>query len=368
MRRNFCPIDQKKFPTKADFVSWPIVNQRRAGERWGTVGRLMGVIQMKAYRRIALTWVAIVGLASAISFTIAGDDSDEFEFKGIIQSLPDAPGRIGDWAVGGRTVHVTAGTRIREEEGPVQVGVLVEVEGVLRPDGSVDARKIKVEDEAADDEDFEFKGLIESFPVGFIGTWVIGGRSVHVTALTRIEMEDGPVAVGVLAEVEGFLNPDGSVDAKKVEIEDDDDEEEFEFTGQVESLPDGLIGGWVVSGRSVHVTAATRIREKKGPAAVGAIVEVDGFERPDGSVDAVKIEVKSTVGGGKVNFEGIVESLPDSGLIGDWMVGGRTVHVTAATRIKQKHGPVSIGLVVKVKGIQLVDGSVQAQKIQVRKS
>lgn len=323
---------------------------------------------MKAYSRIALMCVVVVGLASAISFAIAADDGDEFEFKGIIQGLPDTPGRIGDWTVGGRTVHVTADTRIRDEGRPLEVGAQVEVEGVLRPDGSVDARKIKVEDEADDDEDFEFKGLIESFPVGFIGTWVIGGRSVHVTALTRIEMEDGPVAVGALAEVEGFLNPDGSVDAKKIEIEDDDDEEEFEFTGQVESLPDGLIGDWVVSGRTVHVTAATRIREKKGPADVGAIVEVEGFERPDGSVDATKIEVKSSIGGGKINFDGTVESLPDSGLIGDWVVGGRTVHVTAATRIKQKHGPVSVGLVVMVKGIQLVDGSVQAQKIKLRKS
>ncbi|MEW6207185.1 MAG: DUF5666 domain-containing protein [Acidobacteriota bacterium] len=318
---------------------------------------------MRVFRETAVALVVVVSLFLAGALNAASDGSDEFEFKGIVQSLPDNPDRIGDWGVGGRTVHVTASTRIRQEERPVAVGVLVEVEGFLRSDGSVDATKIKVEDEGGE---FEFKGRIESFPIGLIGDWVIGGRTVHVTASTRIEEEDGPVTIGAFAEVEGFLRPDGTVDAAKIEIEDDDDE--FKFKGIIESFPIGLIGDWVISGRTVHVTALTRIKLGGGSVAVGAIVEVEGFLRPDGSVDARKIELKSNVGGSRVNFKGTVESLPVSGLIGDWQVSGRTVHVTASTRIKQKHGPVAVEVAVKVKGIRLGDGSILAEMIQVRKS
>lgn len=312
----------------------------------------------------AFVLIGSASWASAGALIAEMDDDDEFEFKGVIQTLPDTPGRIGEWRVGGRTVHVSASTLIRQEERPVVVGLLVEVEGFLRPDGSVDATKIKVDD---DEGEFEFKGRIESFPGGLIGDWVIGGRTVHVTATTRIEQEDGPLAPGAFAEVEGFLRPDGSVDATRIEIEDEDDEDEFEFKGMIESLPVGLIGNWIVSGRTVHVTAATSIKQKGGPAAVGAIVEVEGFLRSDGSIDARKIEVKSNLGGTRVNFKGTVASLPVSGVIGDWQVSGRTVHVSASTRIKQKHGSVAVGTAVKVKGIQLSDGSIEAQMIQVRK-
>jgi hypothetical protein len=323
-------------------------------------------MEMKAILRTTAALLCIV-VASILPATalIHGwdDDDDEFEFKGIVQSLPSNPSRIGDWTVGGRTVHVSALTRINQEERPIGVGVLVEVEGFRRPDGSVDATKIKVED---DDGEFEFKGIIQSFPSGLIGNWVVGGRTVHVTGATRIEVEDGPVTVGALAEVEGFLRPDGSVDAAKIEIEEDQDE--FEFKGMVQSFPGGLIGDWVISGRTVHVTPATRIEQEQGVVAVGAMVKVEGLLRPDGSVDARKIAVKSSVAGARVNFNGTITSLPASGIIGDWQVSGRTVHVRTSTRIKQKKGVVGVGVPVKVKGIQLADGSIEADMIQVRKS
>jgi primosomal replication protein N len=316
----------------------------------------------------AVLFMVVAGVLTAHALTKGwvADDDDEFEFKGIVQSLPNTAGRIGDWMVGGRTVHVSSFTRIDQEERPISVGVLVEIEGLLRPDGSVDAKKIKVEDD--DDGEFEFKGVIQSFPSGLIGNWLIGGRTVHVTTATRIEVEDLPIAVGAVAEVEGFLRPDGSVDAAKIEIENDqEEEEEFEFKGMIQSFPSGLIGNWVISGRTVHVTLATRIEQENGMVAVGATVKVEGFLRSDGSVDAKKIEVKSSVEGARVNFTGTITSLP-SGLIGDWHVAGRTVRVRTSTRIKQKKGPVGVGVVVKVKGIQLADGTIEAEMIQVKKS
>ena len=45
------------------------------------------------------------------------------------------------------------------------------------------------------------------------------------------------------------------------------------------------------------------------------------------------------MGNGHVVFVGQVESMPSSGLIGDWIVGGKTVHVNADTKIRQNDGP-----------------------------
>ncbi len=70
---------------------------------------------------------------------------------------------------------------------------------------------------------------------------------------------------------------------------------------------------------------------------------------------------------GNYKFYGTVESLPANGLTGDWRVSGRTVHVTAATRIEQKHGPVAVGAYVEVKGSQQADSSVNATQIEVKR-
>ena len=50
--------------------------------------------------------------------------------------------------------------------------------------------------------DDDFDGFVESRPATKAGTWVIGGRSVKVTERTRLEEENGPLAVGACAEVE----------------------------------------------------------------------------------------------------------------------------------------------------------------------
>src|ERR1043166_9007906 len=134
----------------------------------------------------------------------ADDDSDEFEFTGTISSLPNTQGFIGDWTVGGRTIHVTSATNIDQDEGTPAVGKTVEVEGVLQNDGSVNATDIEVR---SDDSlsDFLFRGRVEQLPntTGFIGDWTVGGRIIHVTSSTTIQQTEAPLAVGVPVKVIG---------------------------------------------------------------------------------------------------------------------------------------------------------------------
>jgi hypothetical protein len=308
-------------------------------------------------------------LLAALWIVRADDGGDEFEFTGTVQSLPGTTGFIGDWKVSGKTVHVTSATKIEQEDGTVAVGAVVEVQGTLRSDGSVDATEIQVKE--AEAAEVEFKGIIQHLPgtTGFIGDWVVGGRTVHVTAATRIDTEEGAVAVGATVQVQGTQRADGSIDAQEIEVQEAE-QAEVEFKGTITSLPPtGFIGDWMVGGKIIHVSAATRIDQEEGPVVVGALIQVEGVQRPDGSIDAAKIEVLSNPGGddGRSELEGVIQMLPGTtGFIGDWIVSGRTVHVTTATTIDQEHGAVAVGAQVEVKGNLRSDGSLDAVKIEVK--
>src|SRR5258708_6853438 len=97
--------------------------------------------------------------------------------------------------------------------------------------------------------EFEFVDRIVSLPStsGFIGDWMVGSRTVHVTSATTIDQEDGVVAVGALVEVKGTLRSDGSIDATRIEVEQPA-AQCFEFTGIIQALPNtpGLVCDWTV--------------------------------------------------------------------------------------------------------------------------
>jgi hypothetical protein len=356
---------------------------------------------MKSSFLKVLAIIALIFNLIPASAALASHEN-EVKFTGAVESMPSGT-FVGDWRIAGRTVHVTAATVINQEDGRITVGATVKVEGSGRADSSVNASEIELREGNSgggngggsgsggddnsgggsgsgnsggnDDNSTKFKGTVQSFPntSGFIGDWLIGGRTIHVTAATRIEIEIGPVAVGAFTEVKGPLRADGSMDATKVEIKSNasGNDGQDEIHGTIESLPSGtLIGDWRVSGRTVHVSSATRIDREHGTAAVGATVEVKGALRTDGSIEATSIEVKTSVddsSGQSTNVKGRIESLPASAnLIGDWTISGRTVHVISSTKLKAEHGAFAIGTRVKIKGMQMADGSVVATKIQVR--
>jgi hypothetical protein len=88
--------------------------------------------------------------------------------------------------------------------------------------GAVGAVAVATVDAAlAQESDTEFDGVVEAMPTsGMIGTWQIGGKSIEVTDATRLDQEMGALGVGVAVEVEGNLQPDGSIVAAELEVED----------------------------------------------------------------------------------------------------------------------------------------------------
>ena len=177
------------------------------------------------------------------------------------------------------------------------------------PRACVDAYKIEVKsDDATEIEvkangvggrsQVEFIGIVESLPgtQGQLVVWTVSGRKVSVTADTRINWEEGPVAVGSKVGIRGSLQSDGSINAVKIKVKDHSGQ--FEFKGAIESLPAAanLIGDWSVSGLTIHVFASTQIERKYGMVMVGSFVEVHGLRQSDGSINATEVEVKGLAG------------------------------------------------------------------------
>ncbi len=299
-----------------------------------------------------------------------------FEFTGKIDELPSTPSRVGDWKVAGKTVRVSTSTKIDQEKGQVAVGVIVEVEGLLQFDGSINALEIEVKPDAVVGIPVKFVGKVEKLPGTNtrIGDWVVSGRTIKVTQQTKIEVRNGELMVGSLVEVEGVVQTDGSIVATKIEFKANIDPPTLyiTFRGTIETLPNttGFIGDWKVSGRTVRVSDRTQIGEERGKVVVGASVEISGTLLTDGIVNALKIYVRDDNQPGTIRFSGIVASLPpatnNANFVGDWKVGERIVHVTAQTKLDQTKARVMVGALVEIVGTQRADRSVDATSIEVK--
>lgn len=153
--------------------------------------------------------------------------SGEVEFRGRVESK--SADRL---TVAGREVTVSGATEILGRQNQpiplsdLAVGAFVEVEGWPQPDGSVLARRVKLEDDGEDDgedeaTEVEFSGLIQG-----LSPLTIAGRIISTDGNTRVLDDDNnPVSLSVLAvgmrvEVEGWSQGDGSVLAKKIKLED----------------------------------------------------------------------------------------------------------------------------------------------------
>jgi len=177
------------------------------------------------------------------------------------------------------TVHWTDDTEI---VGRLAIGLEVVIEAYVLPHDYV-AKSIKVIPTTTDvaPRIVTFGGIIESIgePI-----WVIGGRKVTVTRCTIII---GQPVVGRWARVRALQRYNGELLALLIHVWPDWPQK-VEFTGRIEKLPPGLMGRWVVSGRTVWVNRRTKII---GTPHVGYVVKVNALRYPQRPLTAVRIEV-----------------------------------------------------------------------------
>jgi hypothetical protein len=181
-----------------------------------------------------LTLTIRVSGSSATRVDDDDDDDGEVEFKGKVDSVG-----ASSLVVAGRTVKLDASTRLLDHDGMMiplsgfHQGDFVEVEGTPESDGTVLAKKVKLEETDEDEEEDEEEDDEEGQEVEFTGTisrlnpLVIAGRTVKTDGSTRYfgrKRETLPssevLKINNKVEVEGHKQPDNSVLAKKIELED----------------------------------------------------------------------------------------------------------------------------------------------------
>ena len=201
------------------------------------------------------------------------------EVLGTIEALP-AVGLVGDWRVSGRTVIVSAATVLDSEHGAFAVGASVEAKGTNDGAGNLVATRVeRIAGNGAAVPPLKLWGSIESLPAapGFIGLWTVGGRLVSVTAGTALRVNNGPIVVGAIVEVDGWLQADGVIEAHEIETRSaigalpgqGGDAVEFfnarlghffvtAFPAEVAALDAGAFGGeWQRTGQSFRVGSAS---------------------------------------------------------------------------------------------------------------
>jgi len=286
-------------------------------------------------------------------------------FEGPIQTISDTI-----WVVRGITVTIDANTKIFVPKGKqAEVGDWAKVQATRQRDGSLLATYIRVQkhkDRGA--EPVQFKGVIESIECVYSGCdWVVSGITVTLDARTVVK---GAPCIECIAEVNGFLQDDDTVLARRIKVESPEEGAAWvEFEGIIESIGDNadvstLSSVWIVGGTTVVVDANTVIT---GTPQVGAVAEVRGLEQADGSVRATEIAVEAAEGE-EVEFEGIIEELPDHPrLHGDWVIGGTTVAVDGRTLIDESRAAAEEGNYAEVRAIRQANGCLLAIRIKVER-
>jgi hypothetical protein len=231
------------------------------------------------------------GSLLAVKIQIEHADESEVEFRGPIVALPADPNLNGNWVVGNYSVTVNMTTTVVPSRTAAMVGAIAEVNALQQADGSLVAMKIKIENEHEFENEVEFKGTISNLTGTDPYTMTVAGHTVKTDALTEIS---GTLANGAFVEVKGTLQPDGTVLANQIKIEDQAQPVEVEFTAHITgALPSDLIGAWTFdNGKTVTVTTSTLIDQSHGAVAVGTLVEVKTLKQPDSSLVAVRIKVE----------------------------------------------------------------------------
>lgn len=126
-------------------------------------------------------------------------------------------------------------------------------------------------------------------------------------------------------------------------------------------LDPGLEGNWVVGGVTYAVTSQTTFKAEHGPFAVGACVRIDLVEGTSDTVREIETQEMSDCDGNGDDHEGdgekfygIVESMPLSGTVGEWVISGNPYTATLETELEAEHGIFEVGSCVKV---ELVAGT-----------
>lgn len=266
-----------------------------------------------------------------------GGSSNQMQVYGRLDSFP--AGLLGEWVVAGVSYTADAQTDFDTEDGNFAPGVCVEVK--YDPNNNR-AYEIETEDDyncngQSNPAWRNVKGIVESFPAGLVGEWVVNGVTYTAVGQTEFETDDGPFFVGRCVEIK--FDPTNN-QAYEIETEDDDchgntSQAKRKVYGLLTSRPAGsLLGDWVVNGATYTADAQTEFDNDEGDFVIGACLSIEYFPSTSGPQIAHEIETEEGYhcqGGTAANwYQGQLESFPPS-LYGVWVIDGLSFMTDPAT-------------------------------------
>ncbi len=203
--------------------------------------------------------------------------------------------------VGGVLFWTDQNTEIEDDDhnpilfSDLQIGMIVEVRGLRQADSSLYAVRIEVEDFFQDE--VEVTGPIDSLGMDYL---FIASLRFEVDANTTVlDEQNQPIAfsdltIGLRVEVRAYRQPDSSLLAERIEVEDSN-QNEVELHGAIDSLGTGSV---IVLGMEFLVDANTLILDHANnpisfsDLTVGLFVEVKARIQTNGELLATRIKVE----------------------------------------------------------------------------
>ncbi|MCB0259861.1 MAG: T9SS type A sorting domain-containing protein [Calditrichaeota bacterium] len=298
----------------------------------------------------------------------------QIEISGFIDALG-----TDSLTVGGFILTINSATELRGRNGEpitfsnLQLGDLVEVKALQRPDSSYLATRIRLRNNSS--SEVELTAPIDSL---FGDTVAVAGLHFGTDAATEILDDQGlPIAfgdllVGMIVEIRGLRQPDSSLYATRIKVEDYF-QDEVEVTGTIDSLGTDFL---VVASLHFNVDAGTMVLDHQNlPIAfsdltLGALVEVRAIRQvAGGPLRAERIKIEDPAGN-EIELYAVIDSLGITSLY----AAGSAFGVDANTLIlNHANNPITFsdlaaGMLVEIKALIEPDSSFRAVRIKIENS
>ena len=336
---------------------------------------MLNTPQTSRFRLVVLSALFVMLLGATVAYAEPAAPDRMVHFAGLVQVKPDPV--IGNWQIEGRTVMVTAQTRLLPNAAAIQQGDMVVVDAKMRDNALIAHTIVKPQAPA--------QSLVTGKIVGFTAEkWTIGSQVVLVNSETRLDGDHPDVDDMAMAWVE---STGAGLLAKRILVKDPPPPPPGPrfvlFRGIVISLDDAGVYTIQTDEGEKQVKTDDQTRIVGSPVA-GDRVLVKGQTQDDGTVLALMIvKLGDNDQQEQTPFAGFVKTVDSSTLPTaaadpmQWVWGVElpahdgeqeqtwTVVVDADTNINVDPNTVEVGAFIKGAGIKLDDASIQATMVRV---
>jgi hypothetical protein len=304
-----------------------------------------------------------------VEINVRDDDDEDAKLKlnGLVKEIGAAY-----LIIAGARLDVDAGTSFEGFAGlaDLAAGLKVKVEFEVRANGTLRARKIKLEDGSGE---VEIHGTITALTEN---SCQIGG-TVFLFNQTTVVVDDEEQALlrnalysGLIVKIKGVRQANGSLVTVRVKVEDDL-RTEIELKGFAHARTENSLE---VGGMRILVTPNTAIEGELGTkltfddVKVGMFLTIKLRARLDPAKVALRIKIEPRFEPDELEITEIIESLAANALT----VGKVVFKVDAKTGIRDRNGllidlaSLKLGMVVKVKGRKQANSDFLAREISVK--